>query len=99
MKLRMFVALVAFSAAFFGHVHANPTVLSPFVSQAIEIDPTLAEKIFEEVAVQSDINCCEAREAYYKGEMDISKTADGYQVSFVNADGGITQILVDETDL
>lgn len=99
MKLKLFVVLAACCLAFAGKLPATPSFSAPQISQSNNIDPALLERIIIEVAAQSDLTCCEAKDAYYKGEMEISKTVDGYSVRVADADGGISDILIIETAL
>ena len=87
MKFRTLVALVAL-AAFTGSVQAHHSLLAPQSIESQDIDPRLLDQIIEAVVCQTGMTCCEAREAFYEGDMEIEKTADGYQVRVLDADGG-----------
>lgn len=88
--------MAAFFVAFTGNVHANLNVSTSQTTNSENIDPALLERIFVEVATQSDMTCCEARDAYYEGEMEITKTADGYSVRMIDVDGGIILEILEE---
>ena len=96
MKFRTLVALVAF-AAFTGSVQAHQTLLAPQSTESHDIDPHLLDQIVEAVICETGMSCCEVREAFYEGEMEIEKTADGYQVRLL--DGGEIMIIVLEESL
>ena len=96
MKFRTLVALVAL-AAFTGSVQAIHAAPIPQVIEAQDTDPRLVEQLIEAVAGQCDLTCCEVREAYAEGRMDVEKIEDGYRVQVVEKGGtGITVIILDE---
>ncbi len=96
MKFRTLVALVAF-AAFTGSVQAHHSLLAPQSTESQEIDPRLLDQIVEAVSCQTGMSCCEVREAFYEGEMEIEKTADGYVVRVASTNGGgILDIVIED---
>lgn len=96
MKLKLFVALVAVLAAFTGSVHAEMTVPPLQVTESQDIDPRLVDQISEAVAARCELTCCEVRDAYYEGRMEIEKVSDGYVVSVQTVDGGIATVVIDD---
>jgi len=95
MKFRTLVALVAF-AAFTGSVRAHHSLLAPQSTESQDVDPHLLDQIVEAVACETGMSCCEVREAFYKGEMEIEKTAEGYQVRVANSGGGAVIISIED---
>ena len=89
--------MAALFVAFTGNVHANLNVSTSQTTSSENIDPALLERIFVEVAANSEMTCCEARDAYYEGEMEVTKTADGYEARVINADGnGVIIAILEE---
>lgn len=88
MKIRLFVVLAAFGVALAGNVHANPYISAPQSIESQSIDPALLDQIVELVAAQSDMPCCEVRAAYDRGELEITKTDDGYEARLVETESG-----------
>jgi len=98
MNFRTLVALVAL-VAFTGSVQASFSLPAPQSTESQDIDPRLLDEIVEAVAGQCDLTCCEVREAYAAGRMDVEKTEDGYQVQVLDADGGGLLVVVFEENL
>ena len=87
MNFRTLVALVAF-VAFTESVQALNSLPTPQSTESQDIDPRLLDQLVEAVAGQCDLTCCEVREAYAEGRMDVEKTENGYVVSVQTVDGG-----------
>ncbi len=98
MNFRTLVALVAL-AAFMGSVQAYS--MSPILhaTESQDIDPRLLDQLVEAVAGSCDLTCCEVREAYAEGRVEVEKMGNGYQVRVLEADGGGLAIVFIEEDL
>ena len=93
MNFRTLVALVAL-VAFIGSVQASFSLPAPQSTESQDINPRLLDQIVEAVAGQCDLTCCEVREAYAAGRMDVEKTENGYAVQLNSVDGNPVVIAI-----